>query len=73
MLDRAFNGTFIEGQTQCITIEDFDHPKAFSVVLSWMNTQTLDGKKLKERWGSDYELCLYILWVLADRLVMPEL
>jgi len=71
VLDKAFNGTFQEGQTQTMTIDDFQFPDTFGAVQSWMYTQKTDG--WKEEWANEYNARLYYVWVLADRLIMPSL
>jgi hypothetical protein len=50
MLEKAFNGHFIERQTQSITLEDFDYLAAFGAVQAWMYTQKLYIEALKKRW-----------------------
>ncbi|KAG4426217.1 hypothetical protein IFR04_000683 [Cadophora malorum] len=71
VLDKAFNGTFQEGQTQTMTIDDFQFPDTFGAVQSWMYTQKTDG--WKEEWAKEYNARLYYVWVLAHRLIMPKL
>ncbi|KAG4431634.1 hypothetical protein IFR05_012876 [Cadophora sp. M221] len=71
VLDKAFNGPFIEGQTQVMTIDDIRNPVTFGAIQSWIYTQKKDG--WKEAWGDNYHVKLYQLWVLADRLIMPTL
>ena len=71
MLDKAFNGPFTEGDTQTLIIDDFDYPDAFGAVQSWMYTQSMNG--WEAAWGREYTKTLYIVWILADRLLMPNL
>ncbi|CZT08202.1 uncharacterized protein RAG0_13350 [Rhynchosporium agropyri] len=71
VLDKAFNGPFIEGQTQTFTIEDFAWPGTFGAIQSWMYTQKTDTWKAE--WGNAYGAKLYALYILADRMLMPKL
>ncbi|KAH7360630.1 hypothetical protein BKA65DRAFT_189714 [Rhexocercosporidium sp. MPI-PUGE-AT-0058] len=71
VLDKAFNGPYTEGQTQVMTIEDFDRPDAFGAIQSWMYTQNTDG--WKDEMGEEHDRKLYFVWILADRLIMPKL
>ena len=36
VFDRAFNGKFIEAETQVYNLVDFDYPDVFGLVLRWM-------------------------------------
>lgn len=68
VLDKAFNGPFIEGQTKNITLDGFEYPSAFGLVQAWMLSPQTALQFLKE----DLSF-LYIIWILADRLLMPKL
>ncbi len=72
MLEKAFNGHFIERQTQSITLEDFDYLAAFGAVQAWMYTQKLYIEALKKRWITQDDDWLYFSWVLADLFIIPE-
>lgn len=81
VLDAAFNGDFIEGQTQTYRIEDTS-PGAFRIFVQWLYRQELDLFQLR---GSPVELdgdsddcftedmALAELWVLADKMAVPAL
>ncbi|KAK0129756.1 hypothetical protein ONS96_000310 [Cadophora gregata f. sp. sojae] len=71
VLDRAFNGTFNEGQTQTVKIDVFAPYCTCAAVQSWTYTQRTAS--WKEEWGSRYHLRLFFTWILADRLIMPNL
>lgn len=70
MLDKAFDGPFVEGQTQSNNI-DFAAPMTFAGVQLWMYIQSLDG--LKDEWRGVYYRNMYRIWILADRLLLPKL
>jgi hypothetical protein len=85
VLKAAFNGNFIEGQTQTYRIEDTS-PGAFRMFTRWIYDQGLDLFQLKTadekerdvRWNiggaalvEDLELAE--LWVLADKMAVPKL
>lgn len=81
VLHQAFSGPSLESQTQIYTIDDFDFPDAFGAIMDWMYTERssgfLDAMEMAEveaeggaRLLPNY---LYIIWVLADRLLMPKL
>ncbi len=71
--DEALNDSVAEGQTQTVTIQDFDFPEAFGHVMSWMYTQST------ENWLSTSEGAYAIadnlthVWMLADLLAIPDL
>lgn len=71
VLNKAFNGLFLEGQTQTFTIEDFKQPNAFYYIQSWMYTQQTDSWKLE--YGASCPVRIFHVWILADRLLMPRL
>ncbi|KIN03964.1 hypothetical protein OIDMADRAFT_26597 [Oidiodendron maius Zn] len=63
----AFNGNFIEGQTQTYHLEDAQD-KVVTLLVQWIYTRrivTTDNY-------TDYEN-LITLWILADKLCMPAL
>ena len=70
VFDTAFNGKFIEAETQVYNIVDFDFPDVFGLVVHWMYSESLCTK-----WDTDSvaieDLCR--LWVLGDRLMIPKL
>ncbi|KAL2074336.1 hypothetical protein VTL71DRAFT_8114 [Oculimacula yallundae] len=71
VLNKAFNGPFVEGQTQTFTIDDFEWPEAFGVIQSWMYAQKTDG--WKEELGESFPTKIGYAWILADRMLMPKL
>lgn len=63
----AFNGSFLEGTTQSITVKA--NPEIFGILAEWMYSQKLQdscGKKITS-------LQAALVWVLADEFLMPEL
>jgi hypothetical protein len=85
VLKAAFNGNFIEGETQTYRVEDTS-PGAFRMFTRWVYDQDLDLVQLKildqkqrdVRWemgeaGHVEDLELAELWVLADKMAMPKL
>lgn len=81
VLDAAFNGDFIEGQTQTYRVEDTS-TGAFRLFVQWLYRQELDLFQLR---GSPVELdgnsddcftedmALAELWVRADKMAVPAL
>jgi len=65
--DRAFNGSFIEGQTQSITVKTT--PKIFSILAGWLYRQSLQNTAGE----NPNHKQLIKLWILADELLMPNL
>ncbi|TVY44557.1 hypothetical protein LOCC1_G003359 [Lachnellula occidentalis] len=66
--DAAFNGDFIEGQTQTLDLNDF-WPTIFELFIDWIYTQNLcdlRGKALAVRW-------MVPLWLAAEMFLVPEL
>lgn len=70
----AFNSDFIEGQTQTYKLEDVTEAAA-RLLVNWFYTQQLDiegyGASSPEKRQEDMALCQ--LWVLADKLLVPQL
>ena len=65
----AFNGPFIEGETQTMKLDDVD-AKLFGIFTNWLYTQDLmngDGNYLSDI--AD----LAKLWILAQRFLMPRM
>ncbi|PVH86909.1 hypothetical protein DL98DRAFT_567186 [Cadophora sp. DSE1049] len=69
MLDAAFNGPFIEGKSNTMTIDDFPFPDAFGLIQCWMYTMKIEHPLNNPLTVSGY--CL--AWILADRLLIPKL
>jgi len=70
----AFNGNFIEGQTQEYHLEDVSEETA-QFLVQWIYHQTLTiaqldngGAYIRKEWRD-----LVHLWVLADKLLIPRL
>ncbi len=73
---KAFDGPWIEGKTQTCIIPEFDYPRVFGGIMSWMYTQSLSDweRNIPEmNEFESYTSYLFIAWVLADFLVMPKL
>lgn len=64
----AFNGRFVEGQTQIMELEDVE-PAAFHLFVSWLYSQRL----MDEQEESPSATTLIRLWLLADRFLIPRL
>ncbi|KAH9215304.1 hypothetical protein DL95DRAFT_249351, partial [Leptodontidium sp. 2 PMI_412] len=62
VLEAAFNGNFIEGQTQEYKFYDTGE-EATRLLVHWLYTQKLDT----------IVLTLIELWVLCERLIIPRL
>jgi hypothetical protein len=85
VLKAAFNGNFIEGQTQTYRIEDTS-PGAFRMFTRWIYDQDLDLFQLKTVDQKERDVRLHTispehsedielaeLWVLADKMAMHKL
>jgi hypothetical protein len=80
ILNAAFNGNFVEGQTQTYRIEDTS-PGAFQFFVQWLYRQEVDLFQLRnfdtteedepQMFAEDMDLAE--LWVLADKMAMPPL
>ncbi|KAI9650255.1 hypothetical protein NHQ30_000268 [Ciborinia camelliae] len=83
--DRAFNGPFIEGQTQTYRLEDVD-PKVFRMLMQWVYQEKFDHAHslqrdgwIKECGGETRKLCakedilLVKLWILAEKFLIRRL
>jgi hypothetical protein len=68
--DRAFNGQFVEGETQTMTLEDVDG-NIFGLFVNWLYTQKVCHP------GSEPEklevMEMAMLWTLAGRFMIPKL
>ena len=66
--DAAFNGEFVEGQTQTLDLEDV-RPYVFEVFINWIYTQTISslrGGPLDIKW-------MMPLWLAGERFLVPDL
>jgi hypothetical protein len=66
--DAAFNGSFIEGETQVLELEDTE-PKIFGIFVNWLYTQDIIDEEGRPASCSD---CIN-LWILADKILVPVL
>lgn len=64
----AFTGSFLEGETQSMTLEDV-HPIVFGLLVYWIYTETVAIHKTGEK---QWKL-LVDLWLLAQRCLIPKL
>jgi hypothetical protein len=64
----AFNGSFIEGETQKLDLED-TRPDVFGIFVNWLYTQTVVDA------NGELPTCsaLLNLWMFADRVLSPKL
>lgn len=78
----AFEGNFVEGQTQEYRLQGPFDDNVVRMLAQWLYTQNIDleqirGKRTGESYSSqkpeDKWLFLVQLWVLADSLLMPKL
>lgn len=65
--ERAFQGSFIESQTQSITVNA--NPDILGFLVEWMYTQLLPSPHVP--YPTPKQLCH--LWILADMLLLPDL
>lgn len=70
VLNAAFNSEFLEGQTQAYTLEEPDEATT-RLLIHWLYTQNLDIELELETFDED--LILAQLWVLAGKLLIPQL
>lgn len=63
VLNAAFNGRFKEAGTLETCLDDFEYPLAFGLLQEWMYSHKVTGRSP----------LLVALWVLTDRLLMPQL
>ena len=68
--DRAFNGQFIEGETQTMTLEDVDG-NTFGLFVNWLYTQKVCHPGSKPEKLEVMEMAM--LWTLAGRFMIPKL
>lgn len=70
VLAAAFKPGFLEGTTQEITLDDVDEPNAFGTVQAWMYGHEFDAAATLAGLECINLICA---WMLADRLLMPDL
>jgi hypothetical protein len=72
VLNPAFNGSFVEGQSQTCRLHANESTAQF--LLQWLYTQRLDILQLRTK-KYDKEECdsLVRLWILGDYLLIPQL
>ena len=75
----AFNSSFVEGQTQEYRVDEEDE-EVVRLLVHWLYTQQLDVHRATEEAQIDKpevarkeDLCLVKLWVLADKILIPQL
>jgi hypothetical protein len=66
--DAVFNGSFAEGKTQRVELEDAP-PAAFNMFVNWLYTQDIVDGELDLPDSNN----LIDLWILADRFIVPRL
>lgn len=66
--DAAFNGSFSEGQTQELDLEETE-PKTFGIFVNWLYTQQI----VNEEGAIPRSSTLIDLWILADKILVPSL
>jgi hypothetical protein len=68
MLKAAFTGSFLEGQTQSMVLEDVEE-EIFALFVNWLYSQKVEdaGEEIPDQ--DD----LIRLWVLGQRLLVPKL
>ena len=72
VLNAAFTGSFIEGQTQTYILEDTT-PSAFERFVNWLYTQKIEAyDKKDENWGIFFNNTVR-LYVLAQKFLIPRL
>lgn len=64
----AFNGSFEEGESQTLNLEDAS-PSAFAIFVNWLYTQRIEEPNSDKLTMSN----LLELWLLADRILIPRL
>jgi hypothetical protein len=69
--DRAFNGTFLEGQTQTMTLGEDIPVDIFGLFVHWLYTRQLCHPGLEPQNLELMELAQ--LWTLAGRFLVPKL
>ncbi|PMD48923.1 hypothetical protein L207DRAFT_575567 [Hyaloscypha variabilis F] len=77
--ERAFNGPFLEGRSQIMTLEDVDGA-VFGLIVAWLYTKDISDEDLLIGVPSGSPnahflstLRLTRLWVLGQRVLMPNL
>lgn len=66
--EAAFNGRFIEGETQVLELEDTE-PRIFGIFVNWLYVQKITDEDGQLASCSD---CIN-LWILADKILVPSL
>jgi len=66
--ETAFNGAFVEGETQVLDLYDTD-PTIFGIFVNWLYAQTIINEKGQSPSCDD---CVK-LWILGDRILAPKL
>jgi hypothetical protein len=70
VLNAAFTGSFIEGQTQTYILED-TNPDGFERFVNWLYTQKIEAYKEGENVGIFFKITAQ-LYVLAQKFLIPR-
>ena len=72
MFDAAFNGRFIEGETQKMELDDVE-PEIFGLLVHWLYTKGFNIDL--EDFDSPFKIWVILakLWILAERFALPAL
>ncbi|KAE9381285.1 hypothetical protein N431DRAFT_301748, partial [Stipitochalara longipes BDJ] len=72
----AFNGKFLEGQSQEYRLSE-DKEEVVRFLVEWLYTQDINTRRRQEIGSvdedADEDLTLVKLWILADELLLPRL
>ncbi|KAH8802265.1 hypothetical protein F5882DRAFT_284797, partial [Hyaloscypha sp. PMI_1271] len=76
VFNKAFNGVFLEGETQTMTLEDVE-ASVFGLLVSWLYTGDIAARKSRQH-DNSFKLYhkptqLAKLWILGERFLMPQL
>jgi BTB/POZ domain len=76
VFNKAFNGVFLEGETQTMTLEDVD-ASVFGLLVSWLYTGDIATRESRQHDNSfklyQKPIQLAKLWILGERFLMPRL
>ncbi|KAK6609940.1 hypothetical protein H4I95_02999 [Botrytis cinerea] len=68
--ENMFNGNFIEGTTNSASLPE-DDPEVFNMLVSWIYSDQVGP--LEQKIGDDGRWCVGNLYLLADKLCLPDL
>ncbi|KAH7417491.1 hypothetical protein BKA64DRAFT_636849 [Cadophora sp. MPI-SDFR-AT-0126] len=73
VLKAAFNSNFLEGRTQVYHLDDVEE-EVGSLLVNWLYSQDLVVESIEKEENVPYEAVhLVQLWVVADKLLIPQL